>query len=339
MIDEETRGELTSQSRRGRRPGDAGAVPATATRSRPCTPPCGDEFRVRIAQLALTGTAAGVGRHTLTAPPTELTPQESWTLFQDARTTVRVGLIDVPVKDFLAQVTATPSEGRTEEAVREVQERRAGPGPRTARVPRAAEDPGGVGRRRTPTCRTTRRSPTRSWPSAPALRLLGDTVAASDGAHAGAARRRGVRPGRGVPEEASRLVGAALDLPAAVARVEPGPAGDGGGPGRRHARQRPGPVAAAVAGPLAMPKPRPSVARPRSGEVRRRDDRPAANPSSRSACSLPRSRPCRKTTFGQARPQLLAQGQGRTDQRRPGSGRPIRRPAWSPATSTPSAAR
>ncbi|HEX4590722.1 MAG TPA: hypothetical protein VH120_12370, partial [Gemmataceae bacterium] len=54
-----------------------------------------EEFRVRIAQLALTGTASGVGQYTLTAPPVELTPQESWTLFQDARTTVRIGMIDV----------------------------------------------------------------------------------------------------------------------------------------------------------------------------------------------------------------------------------------------------
>jgi hypothetical protein len=69
-----------------------------------------DEFRVRMAQLSLTGTCAGVGRHTLTAAPTDLTPEESWTRFKDARTTVRVGLIDVPVKDFVAQVKETPAE-------------------------------------------------------------------------------------------------------------------------------------------------------------------------------------------------------------------------------------
>jgi hypothetical protein len=110
MIMDETRGELTSESaaridqymrERFRNRGYSVDVLYAALR---------DEFRVRIAQLALTGTAAGVGLHTLTAPPTELTPQESWTMFQDARTTVRVGMIDVPIKDFLAKVTATPSD-------------------------------------------------------------------------------------------------------------------------------------------------------------------------------------------------------------------------------------
>jgi hypothetical protein len=69
-----------------------------------------DEFRVRIAQLALTGSCSGVGRHTLTNAPTEMTPQEAWKLFEDARTTVRVGMIDVPVKDFLGKVTETPAD-------------------------------------------------------------------------------------------------------------------------------------------------------------------------------------------------------------------------------------
>jgi hypothetical protein len=70
----------------------------------------GDEFRVRIAQLALTGSMSGIGQHTLTAAPIELTPQESWNLFKDARTAVRVGLIDIPVKDFVAEVETSPSE-------------------------------------------------------------------------------------------------------------------------------------------------------------------------------------------------------------------------------------
>jgi hypothetical protein len=69
-----------------------------------------DEFRVRIAQLSLTGSCSGVGRYTLTAAPVQLTPQESWDLFKDARTTVRVGMIDLPVKDFIAQVKDTPGE-------------------------------------------------------------------------------------------------------------------------------------------------------------------------------------------------------------------------------------
>ncbi len=71
-----------------------------------------DEFRVRIAQLALTGTMTGIGQRPVTAPPTELTPQESWTLFTDARTTVKVGLIDIPVKDFIPKDKATDEELR-----------------------------------------------------------------------------------------------------------------------------------------------------------------------------------------------------------------------------------
>ena len=70
----------------------------------------GDEFRVRMAQLALTGSMTGIGQRTVTASPTELTPQESWNLFKDARTTVKVAMIDVPVKDFIPQVKAQPSE-------------------------------------------------------------------------------------------------------------------------------------------------------------------------------------------------------------------------------------
>src|SRR5205814_9038059 len=46
----------------------------------------------------------------LSAVPTAQTPDEGWELFKDARTTVRVGLIDVPVQDFVAKVTATPPE-------------------------------------------------------------------------------------------------------------------------------------------------------------------------------------------------------------------------------------
>jgi hypothetical protein len=70
----------------------------------------GAEFRARIAQVALTGTATGSGRHTLSGVPTVQTPDESWDLFKDARTTVRVGMIDVPVQDFVGKVTATPPE-------------------------------------------------------------------------------------------------------------------------------------------------------------------------------------------------------------------------------------
>jgi hypothetical protein len=109
MIAEETRGELTDRDAdlldrmmrdRFREKYSVEALYAAL----------GNEFRARIAQLALTGSMTGIGQHTLTAPPTELTPQESWTLYKDARTTVRVGLIDVPVKDFVAKVTAKPSD-------------------------------------------------------------------------------------------------------------------------------------------------------------------------------------------------------------------------------------
>jgi hypothetical protein len=109
MIRDETRGELTKDAanrvnQRMRSSYGGGYSVETLYAA------LGDEFRVRMAQLALTGTAAGVGRHTFTVPPTTPTPDGSWNLFQDARTTVQAGLIAVPVKDFISQVTATPSE-------------------------------------------------------------------------------------------------------------------------------------------------------------------------------------------------------------------------------------
>jgi hypothetical protein len=70
----------------------------------------GDELRARIAQVALVGSASGGTTRTRTAVPVALTPEESWELFKDARTTVRVGLIALPVASFLPQVTATPTE-------------------------------------------------------------------------------------------------------------------------------------------------------------------------------------------------------------------------------------
>src|SRR5262245_56773928 len=66
----------------------------------------GDEFRARMAQAAYLGTAA----RTRTASPAMLTPEEEWDLFKDARTTIRAGLIVLPVDSFLNQVTAQPTE-------------------------------------------------------------------------------------------------------------------------------------------------------------------------------------------------------------------------------------
>jgi hypothetical protein len=66
----------------------------------------GDEFRARMAQDALMGSAL----KTRTGPPYQLTPNEEWDLFKDARTTIRAGLITLPVDSFLGQVTSKPTE-------------------------------------------------------------------------------------------------------------------------------------------------------------------------------------------------------------------------------------
>jgi hypothetical protein len=67
----------------------------------------GDELRARLARASLTGESARVRS---AIPGGILTPEESWDLFKDARMTVLVGMIDVPVKPFISQVTATPPE-------------------------------------------------------------------------------------------------------------------------------------------------------------------------------------------------------------------------------------
>jgi hypothetical protein len=67
----------------------------------------GDELRVRLAKASLTGESAKVRS---AIPGGILTPEESWDLFRDARMTVMVGMIDVPVQPFLSKVTATPTE-------------------------------------------------------------------------------------------------------------------------------------------------------------------------------------------------------------------------------------
>jgi hypothetical protein len=66
----------------------------------------GDEFRARIAQDALLGTSL----KTRTGPPFQTTPDEEWDLFKDARTTIRAGLINIPVDSFVDKVTTKPTE-------------------------------------------------------------------------------------------------------------------------------------------------------------------------------------------------------------------------------------
>ena len=109
LIADETHGELTSA--------DADRLDAVMRNSfsggysvEGLTAALGDEFRVRITQLALTGTMTGIGERPITAAPTELTPQESWRLFIDARTTVKVGLIDIRVKDLVSEVKEKPTD-------------------------------------------------------------------------------------------------------------------------------------------------------------------------------------------------------------------------------------
>src|SRR5207237_8574221 len=77
MIADETRGEFTPEAAaeidktlRQRLKGGGTGFSAEALYAA-----LGDELRVRIAQLALTGTAVGSGRHTLSAVPSTLTPQ------------------------------------------------------------------------------------------------------------------------------------------------------------------------------------------------------------------------------------------------------------------------
>lgn len=66
----------------------------------------GDELRVRTAQASFLGTAA----RTRTASPAVQTPDQLWDMFKDARTTIRAGLISIPVDSFMAQVTEKPTE-------------------------------------------------------------------------------------------------------------------------------------------------------------------------------------------------------------------------------------
>ena len=119
MIVDETRGEFTKEaaelvdaSLRQRLKGGFSAETLFAA--------LGDEFRARMASArAHRGRRRGAGRHTLTAVPDPLTPEESWELFKDARTTDqgRLVLIDVPVKDLLGQGDGDAARRRAEEAL------------------------------------------------------------------------------------------------------------------------------------------------------------------------------------------------------------------------------
>jgi hypothetical protein len=70
-----------------------------------------DEFRVRAAKTSLLGEPA----YTKTAPPVTATPDELFDWYKDVRTTVRVGLIEVPVAKFVSQVTETPTDAQLKE--------------------------------------------------------------------------------------------------------------------------------------------------------------------------------------------------------------------------------
>ena len=69
----------------------------------------GDELRARIAQSAYLGIAS-VGTKTRTDYPAVVTPEEEWELFKDARTTIRAGLIALPVDSFVSKVTDKPAD-------------------------------------------------------------------------------------------------------------------------------------------------------------------------------------------------------------------------------------
>jgi hypothetical protein len=65
----------------------------------------GDEIRVRTVRQSFLGQALGNGL----ALPTATTPDEQFDWYRDVRTTVRAGLIDVPVAGFVDKVTERPT--------------------------------------------------------------------------------------------------------------------------------------------------------------------------------------------------------------------------------------
>lgn len=67
-----------------------------------------DEFRVRTAKVTLAGIAPVFLTHT--APPVLAPPIEKFDWYKDAKTKVKVGLIEVPVARFLDRVASQPTE-------------------------------------------------------------------------------------------------------------------------------------------------------------------------------------------------------------------------------------
>lgn len=65
-----------------------------------------DEFRVRAAKSAILGERV----YTQTSPPVGATPDELFDWYKDVRSLVRVGLIEVPVANFLGKVTESPTD-------------------------------------------------------------------------------------------------------------------------------------------------------------------------------------------------------------------------------------
>jgi hypothetical protein len=74
-------------------------------------PALADEFRVRMAQAALTGHNPGGFTHT-TAP---LTPYEQWQFYLKTRTEASVKILPVPVSHFLPEVKEEPKESDLKE--------------------------------------------------------------------------------------------------------------------------------------------------------------------------------------------------------------------------------
>jgi hypothetical protein len=65
-----------------------------------------DEFRVRLAQLAILGYDPGSFSHV----PALITPDEFWQYYHKNRTDVSVRFLDIPVESFLAQVKDKPTD-------------------------------------------------------------------------------------------------------------------------------------------------------------------------------------------------------------------------------------
>ena len=63
-----------------------------------------DEFRVRTAKTSVAGITVAGNFQTFTRPPILGTPEEAFDWFKDNRTAIRVGLIELPVAKFVAQV-------------------------------------------------------------------------------------------------------------------------------------------------------------------------------------------------------------------------------------------